>query len=69
MKSYLPENRNVYQMCKWYWGWPVYPGTIFSVYLLSPVDSGSLFLVVDLVVGTSDKMEAGSKWIVSYKNK
>lgn len=46
----------------------MYPGTIFSVYLLSPVDSGSLFLVVDLVVGTSDKMEAGSKWIVSWDN-
>lgn len=47
----------------------MYPGTIFSVYLLSPVDSGSLFLVVDLMVGTSDKMEAGSKWIVSCKKK
>lgn len=56
-------------MCKWYWGWFVYLGIIFLVYLLFFVDFGSLFLVVDLVVGILDKMEVGFKWIVFYKNK
>lgn len=55
--------------CKWYWGWFVYLGIIFLVYLLFFVDFGSLFLVVDLVVGILDKMEVGFKWIVFYKDK